>query len=216
VTSAALFDRARAAITASGFDSDTQTRIALFVGTVKSMNALLLCGAELLPATSAAYPFMHGQLYRESELTSLLMRVTQWSSNPVVYWQGAALAAPLWREWWRIQGPLGTIIDRDAAYRGVAFGHALLARVRLAPLMPEGVDELDAFVVALRRVEQESGRMIQAQIRLLKDAPVAIEQPERERIVEEEQAVVNAAFEHFIDDLGSGGTPTLPWLARTA
>ena len=53
--SAALYDRAREAIAASGFDSDTQTRIALFVGTVKSLNAALLAAAELLPATSPAY-----------------------------------------------------------------------------------------------------------------------------------------------------------------
>ena len=209
--SAALYDRAREAIAASGFDSDTQTRIALFVGTVKSLNAALLAATQLLPAASAAYPFMHGQFFRESEFATLLLRVTRWSVNPQIYWQSTALAAPLWNEWWRIQGAFGTLLDPRAAYRGLAFGHALLARLRLAPVMPQAADALDPFVIALQRIEQENGRMIQAQIRLLKEMPVAISLAEREQIVEMEQHIVDAAFARFLgwlagDQPASGAT----------
>ena len=196
---AEVYDRVRARIAASGFDGDTQTRIALFLGTVKSLNAALLAAAELLPPNSAAYPFMHGQYFRESEFASLLFRVTRWSQNPLLYWQATALVTPLWNEWWRIQGAVGTVLDQHAAYRGLAFGHALLARLRLAPVIPAEVDELNPFVAALRRIEQENGRMIQAQIRLLKEMPVAIPLPERERLVEEEQNIVDAVFEHFLE-----------------
>ena len=210
--SATLYDRAREAIAASGFDSDTQTRIALFVGTVKSLNAALLAAAQLLPATSAAYPFVHGQFFRESEFATLLVRVTRWSMNPQIYWQSTALGAPLWKEWWRIQGPFGTLLDPRAAYRGLAFGHALFARLRLAPVMPQTADALDPFVIALQRIEQENGRMIQAQIRVLKEMPVSIPLAEREQVVDEEQQIVDAVFARFLEWLAVGepasGGPT--------
>ena len=195
---AARYDRARDAIAVSGFDSDTQTRIALFVGTAKALNAALLAAAGMLPLKSAAYPFMHGQYFRESEFASLLMRVTRWSANPFVYWQASALTAPLWNEWWRVQGAIGAALDPRAAYRGLAFGHALFARLRLAPVLPMSVDERDPFVVALRRIEQENGRMIQAQIRLLKDMPIDLPLAEREGLVEEEQTIVDAVFARFL------------------
>ena len=206
---AALYDRARDAIAAAGFDSGTQTRVALFLGAVKSLNAALLAAAEWLPANSAVYPFMHGQFFRESEFATLLARVTRWSANPLIYWKATALATPLWTEWWRIQGPVGQLLDPRAAYRALAFGHALFARVRLAPVIPSEVDERDPFVIALKRIEQENGRMIQAQIRLLKEMPVAIAQAERERIVDEEQEIVDAVFARFLGwlagDEQSGG-----------
>ena len=83
----------------------------------------------------------------------------------------------------------------------LAFGHALLARVRLAPVMPAAVDELDPFVVALRRIEQENGRMIQAQIRLLKDGASPLPVEERTRLIEDEQSVVDGAFGRFLESL---------------
>ena len=204
MTTQALFDRAREAITARGFDPDMQTRIALFVGTAKNVNLALLGAAELLPPTGIAYPFMHGQYFREGEFSTLLARVTRWSTNPQTYAQAAAVVGPLWQEYWRIQGLLGTVLDPRAAYRGLAYGHALLARVRLAPVIPATADELDPFVAALRRIEQENGRMIQSQIRLLKEMPVDMALEERERVVEEEQAVVDEAFGRFLGWLASG------------
>ena len=207
---AALYDRARDAIAASGFDRDTQTRIALFVGTVKSLNAALLAAAEMLPSNSVAYPFMHGQYFRETEFASLLWRVTRWSTNPQIYWEASAIAAPLWNEWWRIQGPIGTLLDPTSAYRGLALGHALFACLRFAPVMPRAVDELDPFVVALRRIEQENGRMIQAQIRLLKEMPIALPLPEREQIVEEERNTVDEMFARFLAWLAGDAPAMLP------
>ena len=198
MTTAALFDSARAALATRGFDADVQTRIALFLGAVKSINLGLLATAELLPANHIAYPFMHGQYFREAEFATLLSRVTTWSANPKLYLEASALVQPLWNEYWRIQGVLGTILDPVATYRGLAYGHALLARVRLAPILPEDIDATNAFVAAIRRIEQENGRMLQAQIRLLKDMPVEIDRAARERIVEEEQVVVDQGFERFL------------------
>jgi hypothetical protein len=146
---------------------------------------------------------MHGQYFREAEFATLLTRVTSWSANASLYAEGTALVQPLWQEYWRIQGPLGIAFDPQASYRGLAFSHALLGRVRLTPVVPADADASHPFVAAIRRIEQENGRMIQAQIRLLKDLPVDMPIEARETVVAEEQAVVDAAFEAFLE-----------WLAR--
>ena len=193
-----LYDRAREAIGARGFDAETQTRIALFVGAAKNVNAAILAAIELQAQVTVAYPFVHGQYFRELEFASLLARVTRWSPNPTLYVEGANLVAPLWQEWLRIQLPVGPALDARAAFTAFALGHALLARVRIAPMIPDGADELDPFVAAIRRIEQENGRMIQAQIRLLKDVPSPLGVDERERVVEAEQAIVDGAFGRFL------------------
>ena len=46
--------------------------------------------------------------------------------------------------------------------------HAVHASIRPAALLPEEVNAHDPFAMALRRVEFESGRLLQAQIILLK------------------------------------------------
>ena len=204
-----LYDRAREAIGAHGFDTATQTKIALFVGAAKNVNAAILAAIELQPQVTVAYPFVHGQYFRELEFASLLARVTRWSPDPALYVKGASLVAPLWQEWLRIQLPVGPALDARAAFTAFALGHALLARVRIAPVIPDGADDLDPFVAAIRRIEQENGRMIQAQIRLLKDVPSPLDADERERVVETEQAVVDGAFGGFLEwlagDAGGSG-----------
>jgi hypothetical protein len=49
-----------------------------------------------------------------------------------------------------------------------AFGHALHAVPRPAALLPETAAMMDPFVLALNRIELESGRLMQAQIIFLK------------------------------------------------
>jgi hypothetical protein len=204
-TTLQLYDRARAAIAARGFDPEVQTRIALFVGAAKCVNAAILAAVELQPQVSVVYPFVHGQYFREVEFATMLVRVTHWSPDWSIYSQGAALTLPLWAQWWQIQMPPGPALDPAAAYSALALGHALLARVRLAPAIPAHADELDPFVAALRRMEQEGGRMIQAQIRLLKDGASPLALADRERIIEAQQAVIDEVFRGF-----------LAWLAGSA
>lgn len=198
------FDNARAAIAARGFDAAVQTRISLFLGAAKSINAAILGAVELQPTVTIAYPFIHGQYFREVEFAALLARVTRWSSDWRLYLQATGLTSPLWHRWFRIQLPPGPAVDARAAYAALALGHALLARVRTAALIPDKADETNPFVAALRRIEQESGRMIQAQIRLLKDgdSPLSIE--ERERMIEAEQEAVDKAYRAFLEWLAGG------------
>ena len=194
----ALYDRARAAMAMSRFDAMAQTKIALFVGTAKVVNATIMLGFAMQPYAGVAYPFVHGQYFRESEYASLLARVTRWAPAPHVYLEAAAVTAPLWREWSRACVDAFPVANAGGMYGALALGHALLARVRLAPVIHEDADPLDPFVVAIRRIEQEGGRMIQAQIRLLKDGGGMLDAPEREKIVLERQASVDDAFARFL------------------
>jgi hypothetical protein len=197
------YDAARAAIAAQGFGADMQTRISLFLGAAKSVNAAILGAVELQPQVTIAFPFVHGQYFREVEFAALLARVTRWSANWAIYAQGARLTASLWTHYWQMQLPLGPALDVRAAYSALALGHALLARVRTAPLLPDKTDEMDPFVAALRRIEQESGRMIQAQIRLLKDGTSRLPLDDREQIIQDKQEAVDETFRRFLEWLAS-------------
>ena len=207
----ALYDRARAAI-APSFDATAQTKIALFVGTAKVVNAAIMFGFEMQPGAGVAYPFIHGQYFRESEFASLLARVTRWSPQPQVYLEAASVTAPLWLEWSRLCVDAFRVPAPRVMYAGLALGHALLARVRLAPVIHEDADPLDPFVVAIRRIEQEGGRMIQAQIRLLQDGGVMLDALEREKMIEERQASIDEAFARFLGWLAGDtvGVAALP------
>ena len=88
-----LYDEARAAIAARGFDADVQTKISLFLGAAKSVNAAILGAVELQPKVTIAYPFVHGQYFREVEFAQLLARATRWSGNWALYAQGARLTS---------------------------------------------------------------------------------------------------------------------------
>jgi hypothetical protein len=140
---------------------------------------------------------VHGQYVRELEFGALLARVTNWSANPVLYAEGAFLTSSLWAEFTKL-GLQAAAPRLGGGFAALALGHALLGRVRLTPILPAEADEREPFVVALRRIEQENGRMIQTQIRLLKDASAGIDEHERERIVAAQQAAVDAIFMRFL------------------
>jgi hypothetical protein len=188
-----LFDGARARIESTGFSEDVQTLVSLFVCTAKGINAALLGEVAAVPIQHAAQEFLHSQLFRETEAATLLGRVTKWSANLPVYGVAAQFTSAMWAEFARCRGVLGPALDRRAAFNGLAFGHALLARIRLAPVIPDGVDEMDPFVVALRRIEADNGRLLQLQLRLLQHAADTRTIADADDVVEREQ--------HFVDDL---------------
>jgi len=107
---------------------------------------------------------MHSQYCREMEILSLLGRATSWIPDPALgfliwQWQLAWVPRPISGVADRMQGML---IDL------AAFGHALHAVIRPAALLPESYPDDDPFALAMRRVEFESGRLMQAQILFLK------------------------------------------------
>lgn len=199
-----LFDAARSRLATVGFNADMQTRVSIFVGAAKNINVALMGEAALLPISDVSQAFVHSQVFREVESASLLARVTRWSMRWAVYAEATRLTLPLWAELARCRGLSGPAMDRRAAFNGLALGHALLARVRVNPIIPQGIDELDPYVVALRRIEADSGRLIQLQVRLLQHAAKSNAVVDAEAIVEHEQQVVDDAYSALLASLAAG------------
>src|SRR5574338_306641 len=165
---AALYDKARDRIAAQGFTPELQTKISLVVSAAKTGNLSFQGVMQWLPGGGVVQQFLISQQAREAEVLTLLTRTTQWVMEPELAVEAGRISAPLILAWSQIMLPPGPLFSLMAAYRGISLGHAQLARMRLLPLIPESVDQLDPFVVLLTRIEQENGRMLQTQIRLLK------------------------------------------------
>ena len=107
---------------------------------------------------------LHSQLHRETEIATLMIRATSWVADfelaPLcLTWETAWLPKPVegvvdWSQ--------GLLIDL------AALAHAIHAAIRPAVLLPPEANAEDPFVLALRRIEFESSRLIQAQILFLK------------------------------------------------
>ena len=107
---------------------------------------------------------LHSQLHRETEIATLMMRATDWVADfelaPLcLSWETAWLPTPVegvadWSQ--------GVLIDL------AALAHAIHAAIRPAALLPVEANAQDPFVLALRRIEFESSRLIQVQIVFLK------------------------------------------------
>jgi hypothetical protein len=141
-----------------------QVRVAAFL--ISAHGALARQLAFALPQQMKAgwQTELNAQFYRESEIVSLLLRATSWTVDLELL----PLAAS-WEAAW-LPKPVSSPSDRAlaAAIDIAALGHAVHGAIRPAALLPEEALAEDPFVMALRRIEFESGRMIQAQILFLK------------------------------------------------
>jgi hypothetical protein len=141
-----------------------QTRVAAFL--VSAHGALARQSAFTLPARleSAWQTELNAQLYREAEIVSLLLRATSWAPDP-----GLGYMAVTWESAW-YPAPIYEISDWPLAVAaGLAtLAHAVHAGIRPAALLPAEANPNDPFAMALRRVEFESGHLLQAQIVSLK------------------------------------------------
>jgi len=197
------YDAARNAIQKTGFTPEIQTKISLFLTAAKNTNALFLGAVELQPFAGVAHQFLHTQYFHEMEAIVLLTKVTQWASNPRIYAEAIRITAPIWNDNRMVPGFSGTNSDDPSSfYRGLALGHALLSQVRLTPIIPADQDETNAYVVALRSIEQDNARMIQTQINLLRAVSPKLPKEDGEALVEEKQEIVKAAFIQFLEWLG--------------
>jgi hypothetical protein len=85
-----------------------------------------------------------------------------------------------------------------------ALGHAVHAAIRPAALLPDkGLGE-DPFVIALRRVEFESGRMIQAQILFLKGQELVPHRDAVSAAVESRHVQVRKLWTEMLAGIGVG------------
>lgn len=146
-----------------------QTRVAAFL--VSAHGALARQFAFTLPLKleSAWQAELNAQFYRETEIASLLLRATSWTPDFAL-----SYLAPSWEAAW-LPRPIESIPDQSLALAGdlATRAHAIHAGIRPAALLPVDADAHDPFVTALRRIELESGRLLQAQILLLKGPNLA-------------------------------------------
>jgi hypothetical protein len=141
-----------------------QTRVAAFLTSAHGALARRLAFA--LPGQMKAgwQTELNAQFYREAETVSLLMRATSWAPDPELL-----LLAPSWEAAW-LPMPMLNVADGTTAFTidTAALGHAVHAAIRPAALLPDQASPEDPFAMALRRIEFESGRLMQAQILFLK------------------------------------------------
>lgn len=157
-----------------------QTRVAAFLMSAHGAQARQL--AALLPGTVRHIWQMelHAQYCRELEIISLLTRATTWIPDPQLWpsiWQ--------WEMAWLPRPVTGEIDHTNSLLVDIAaVGHAVHGGVRPAALLPEKAAPLDPFVLAMRRIEFESGRLLQAQILFLKGPELATARTEVAAAVE--------------------------------
>lgn len=169
----------------------------------KNGNLMFHAGVQWMPQLNLVQQFVLSQYLRELEAITLLSKTVSWSANPLLAVHAGRIVAPLSAAWAQIMLPPGPMLNPQAAYRGISLGHAQLARIRLLPVIPDNADPREPFVVALQRIEQENGRMLQTQLRLLKTlgADIAIE--EREAMVGADQDLVDRVFSRFLEWLAA-------------
>ena len=141
-----------------------QVRVASFL--ISAHGALVRQLAMALPGQLKAgwQTELNAQLHRETEIVSLLLRATSWVPDFTLPYMMLA-----WEAAW-LPKPVAGVADQKQAMTIdiAALGHAVHGAIRPAALLAVEAQAEDPFVTALRRIEFESSRMIQAQILFLK------------------------------------------------
>jgi hypothetical protein len=175
-----------------------QTRVAAFL--ISAHGALARQFALALPAKleAAWQTELNAQFYRESEIVSLLMRATAWVPDLTLGYMAAS-----WEAAW-FPMPNEGIADRSLgqAVHLATLAHAVHAGIRPAALLPVEANANDPFVMALRRIEFESSRLLQAQILFLKGPDLI---PFRDAVsiaLERRHAEVRRLWRETLESLG--------------
>jgi hypothetical protein len=178
-----------------------QTRVAAFLLSAHGSLARNLAIILAAPSKAAWQTEVNTQFYRECEIASLLLRATSWVPDLEL-----AFLASSWEAAWVIN-PVPEIADPIQAMIVdlAALGHAVHAAIRPAALLPEQAQPTEAFVQALRRIEFESGRLIQAQIIFLKSAELAPVRDAVKDTVESRHAQVRRLWRDMLLGLGLHG-----------
>ncbi len=189
-------------IVSEGLSGALQTRITLYLTGIRFITIPALAGAWMTPKQDLGTQALGSQFFRETEAVAMLMRATNWSPDPVAQFQIALTIQPILTS--ATVASLSAIKDRNlAAVHLLALEHALLATVKLAPILPPGPVASEPFAVCLLRIEQENGRMLQTQIRLLKNGFEDIPLAKKERVIAREAAIVDRSFSNFLTYLAS-------------
>lgn len=175
-----------------------QTRAAAFL--TSAHGALARQFAITLPARleSAWQTELNAQLYHEAEIVSLLLRVTSWVPDLAL-----GLMAMSWETAW-LPRPVDGISDHRLAQAVslATFAHSVHAGIRPAALLPVEANANDPFVMALRRIEFESGRLLQAQILMLKGPDLLPFRGAVSAALEERHVEVRKLWAEALDGVG--------------
>jgi len=175
-----------------------QTRVAAFLVSCHGAVARQLAIALALQTKAAWHAELNSQLYRESEIVSLLLRATSWAADPELLF-----LLPSWEAAW-LPRPAEGVADRTQAFiiDMAALGHALHAVIRPAALLPESAPMLDPFALALRKIELESGRLMQAQSMFLKSSDLLPLRNTVSTAIESRHEQVRRAWDDMLSSIG--------------
>lgn len=175
-----------------------QTRVASFL--ISAHGALGRRFAQALPPRleSAWQTELNAQFYNESEIVSLLLRATNWTPDLVLVYLATA-----WETTW-FPAPAAGIPDPTLALAVdlATLAHAIHAGIRPAALLPVEANPNDPFAMAIRRVEFESGRLLQAQIMFLKGESLVPFRDAVSAALERRHAEVRKLWHELLESIG--------------
>jgi hypothetical protein len=178
--------------------SQQQTRIAAFLMSCHGAMARQLALALAWNMNAAWQVELNAQFYRESEIVSLLLRAASWVPDPELLF-----LLPTWEAAW-LPRPTDGVADRTQGLTIdiAALGHALHSVVRPAALLPDNVLAQDPFTLAARKIEFESGRVMQAQIVFLKSSELVPLRSTVNTALERRHAQVRKLWEEMLGGIG--------------
>ncbi|TFV36294.1 hypothetical protein E4K66_23570 [Bradyrhizobium frederickii] len=178
--------------------ANQQTRVAAFL--ISAHGALARQFAFTLPMKldTAWQTELNAQLYREAEIVSLLMRATAWVPDLALGYMVAS-----WETAW-LPAPIDGVADRSlaGAIHLATLAHAIHAGIRPAALLPVNAKADDPFVMALRRIEFESGRLLQGQILFLKGPELVPLRDAVSAALEKRHAAVRKLWREALESVG--------------
>jgi len=178
--------------------SDEQTLITLFLQSIKTANSATLSKIVFAELDWLPFRFLHEQYYKELELVSLLAKATDWSTSPKVYADATALNLKLMQKTTIMQFMMGLFPDKRQFYDYLALSHAFMSQIRFLPLLPASNPLTSKFLNAIGEIEVANGRLIQTQIRMLKDWDVPLTIEEKEAIIGKNSAIVGELFSDLL------------------
>jgi len=175
-----------------------QTRVSAFLISAHGALARQLAFAMPIRLESAWQTELNAQLYRETEIAALLFRATSWVPDLALGYMAASWEA----EWF--PAPVEGIPDRSLALAAdlATRAHAVHAGIRPAVLIPVEANANDPFAMALRRIEFESSRLLQAQILLLKGEALVPYRNAVSSALERRHAKVRKLWREMLESVG--------------
>jgi hypothetical protein len=175
-----------------------QTRVAAFLMSCHGAMARQLTIALASQMKPNWHNELNAQLFREAEIVSLLLGATSWVPDLEL-----PFLASSWESAWLPKSPAG-IADRvqGLTIDMAALGHALHAVIRPAALLPSKASTDDPFTLALRKIEFESSRLIQAQILFLKDSDLLPVRDAVNAALESRHLQVRELWTEMLDGIG--------------